>query len=244
MKWMFVFILIIGLLEQSIAASQIRMGADYFQMDDKKKNLVVFKQASLIQFQDDQNYTVDSALVDEKKIEVMTEKLKVVNGEISQHFVEQKQTQESWKTDVIENKVKIFRTYLEKDKLKTEIKEFDKPLVLVNGPYMNTFIKKNWKVLSDNKIIEFDFLVLELLKPIRFTIQKMEMKKDSVGKDLMVIKMVPNNFFIKQLVDPLYFQFSQQSQMITYFKGRTPVKIKLKNSFEPFDAEINYYKND
>lgn len=188
-------------------------------------------------------FTQNSTLVDlsEPQTPLLKESVTVKDGELIEHVMEQLQINEVWELRVVENKLhyQIFKI-VQGQKIPDD-KEIVivKPQNFINGPMIDLFVQKNWTELSTGQTLNLEFSVLEVSKPISFTLRK---KGDGLRdqKKTLVLEMKPVSFVIRYLMDPIVMEFQLETKKLVYFKGRTPAKIKDGSKFKPFDAEILY----
>lgn len=98
-------------------------------------------------------------------------------------------------------------------------------------------IKQARKALKAGKEVTFDLIV-----PSRMNLYEFRLRQDKPvtinGQEMWVVRMEPDSFLIRQLIDPLYFYFTDNGSIdLVEYKGRTAVHDAAGNSL---DARVVY----
>lgn len=200
----------------------------------------LFTQTIQVQDQANGQTLSTSEIFDAKKNVVMRERALMLGDRILSQSIEQLQIGEAYELEREEDKI-TFRTFSLADGKRKEIssrQEKAGPL-FVTGPSMKVWIRNHWDELMEGKEITLDFGVFEVERSLSFTFQKQrELELD--GKPTISVKMRPASFFLTMLVEPIFLQFDLATKQLVHFKGRTPLKEKVNNTWKNFDAEIEY----
>jgi len=84
----------------------------------------------------------------------------------------------------------------------------------------------NWVKLASGKAVELDLVVASRQETIRFRLMK-DKQATLGGKSMMVIRMEPNSWIIRKLVDPMYFYLSEEMpHRLVEYHGRSSIKTE------------------
>ena len=83
---------------------------------------------------------------------------------------------------------------------------------------------KNWAPLAAGKAVELDLVVPSRTETIRFRFKK-DRNETLDGQAMMVVRMEPNSWLIRKLVDPMFFFFSESMpHKLIEYHGRASIK--------------------
>jgi hypothetical protein len=103
------------------------------------------------------------------------------------------------------------------------------------------FITSYWDALAQGKAVSFRYLSVPRRETVGFSIAR-DSETVWEGKPAIVLKMEPSSFFIRQLVDPVFFTVEKTGQhRILRYMGRTAPKIRTGSKWGDLDAEIVYH---
>ncbi len=179
-----------------------------------------------------------AVIKDQKGDIVMTESAMFKDGVIIEQDVEQKQIQERYQLRAEDGRT-IYRTFKTKDgKEKLDSEKSEKtPPVFLTGPGFQLFLLAHQKKLLAGEKVEAQFGAFELGRSVGFDFQK---TAPTPGSDRLNIRMAPSSIFLKVIISPILLGVDTKTMRLAHYKGRTPLRNKIKNSWEPFDAEIEY----
>ena len=101
------------------------------------------------------------------------------------------------------------------------------------------YLQQHWRELQAGKEVEVRYAVLDRKETVGFKFFKIQSSPEKfVTKPEMVLKMKPSSFFIAAIVDPLYFNFSQNGADLYELIGRTLPKVKVNGKWKDIDADI------
>lgn len=98
------------------------------------------------------------------------------------------------------------------------------------------YLVGRWDQITAGKKVLVEYGIVDRRRSVEFQLFKESTKPD--GR--VVVKMVPTSFFVRTLVDPLYFEFSADGKTLHSMRGLTEPKIRVGDSFEDLEAEVVY----
>ena len=102
------------------------------------------------------------------------------------------------------------------------------PFVIDGG--FNYFIKNNWDLLSKGNVISFNFVVPALLDYYKFRISKTGETVISLKK-AMVIKLEPDNFILRSIVNPIIITYDLKTKRIITYEGISNISDEKGNNY-------------
>lgn len=139
--------------------------------------------------------------------------------------------------EVIETgKVKVVFREDKSEKIETKILSIDEPFVIDGG--LTYFFRKHWSSLSENKTIEFNFVVPSKLDYFKFRVSNNGIKNIS-GFTGMELKLEPASFILRQFVDPILITYDLQTKKILLYKGISNVN---NDNGKSYSVLIDYTK--
>ncbi len=226
---LFVFIMMTLCFSISFAAEKLTFTGEVFDLSGKEKKFTSEKYID----NDGEKQKDRTVYKDLTGQVVVEEKMETLNNKLVRYDIDQKQTNEQGWIEVKDNKVTFNH---KKPKKNNYPKTSDLPENFVVSPQIVPFIRDNWDAITSNKEIVIGLGVWHRQEIIRFTLNREKADGQNV-----VVKMNPSSFFIRALVDPIYFTFDPVTKNLLSYKGRTAPKEKKGDSFEDFDA-ITHYK--
>lgn len=173
--------------------------------------------------------------------EALREKAVIENGRIKSQTMEQLQIGERYELTIEDGKAKMksFKTGdAAGDKLDGENTE-EAGKDYVTGPGMEVFLLEKLAALEKGTSVIAKFGVFEVLRAVNFEFRKEE-KSLSGAPGALGLRMKPDSFWLKLLVDTIYFDIDRETGRLLRFRGRTPVRIRENDQWKALDAEILY----
>lgn len=139
-------------------------------------------------------------------------------------------------TLVIEGE-KVYMTYLEKlgEEKKTDTIDYKPGMLVISA--VTPYIQRNWDKLAAGEKLPFRVMAASKLDSYQFRLMKAE--GDKAGKAPeggMVVRMEPDTWLVRAMVDPLYFVLEgQPPHRVVEFRGRSSVKTD-----EGEDQDLRY----
>lgn len=100
------------------------------------------------------------------------------------------------------------------------------------GAVLMNHIRRDWEGALKGKVFTFDYLVPSRLETIGFRLQKDSETKVN-GKDVLVIRLNPDSWLIRQLVNPIYFYLEKDGKHnLLLLKGRVSFKSDDEKSLD------------
>ena len=97
----------------------------------------------------------------------------------------------------------------------------------------------NWVALASGKAVELDLVVPSRTETIRFRFKK-DRNATLDGKAMMVVRMEPNSWLIRKLVDPMFFYFTESMpHLLKEYHGRSSIKT-ADNKDQDLRMVFNY----
>lgn len=168
---------------------------------------------------------------------VMKESAVMVDGVVVEQTMEQLQIQERYELRTVDGKVqyKTFNT-ADSNKLTSDKSEKLKKDFLT-GPATDLFLKSKSADLLKGKTVTGNFGVFEVGRSVEFDFIPAKKQTPETG---LKLKMKPASFFISVFVDAMDVELEPETYRLKRFQGRTPVRLKVGNSWKPLDAIIHY----
>lgn len=179
-----------------------------------------------------------STIEDKNKVVIMTETAVYKDNKLTEQDVGQLQIGERYELRVSDGKAvfKVFKTKDGAEKLAEEKKEnLRQPFV--TGPGTDVFLKSQMAALKSGKKVKANFGIFELARSVEFQFERVERGNKSPN---FKARMTPASFWLSMLVSAIELELHPETFQIVVFRGRTPLRIKNGNSWNPMDAEIHY----
>ena len=94
----------------------------------------------------------------------------------------------------------------------------------VHSSTVTEVINRDWAQLSAGENVEFDLVVPSRLETLRFRLKK-DKTTQVGGKSVLVVRMEPDSWLIRKLVDPMYFFLSyDMPHRLLEYHGRSGIK--------------------
>jgi hypothetical protein len=103
-------------------------------------------------------------------------------------------------------------------------------------PYMLA----HWDRLMQGQEVYLRYIVIPRTQTVGFNLIKSG-KTAWKGNPAVIIKMVPSSFFIRLVVDPMYFTVEKNTRRVVKYEGRTTPKIKENGEWKDFDAVMVFH---
>lgn len=85
-------------------------------------------------------------------------------------------------------------------------------------------VRGNWEKLNEEQPVEMDLLVPSRLETVGFRLLK-DSEAELAGKPVVLVRMEPNSWLIRQIVDPLFFYFVKDSpHELLQYTGRSSIR--------------------
>lgn len=98
------------------------------------------------------------------------------------------------------------------------------------------FLTDHWTDLVNGHRVKARYLVVSRKETIGFSFIR-QSETDWHGKPVVMIRMEPSSWMIRQIVEPLYFTVEKEGQhRVLQYSGRTTPKVKSKNGWKDLDA--------
>jgi hypothetical protein len=98
-------------------------------------------------------------------------------------------------------------------------------------PYMLA----HWDELMQGKEVYLRYIVIPRTQTVGFNLVKAN-EATWKGKPTAIIKMVPSSFFVRLVVDPVFFTVEKDSHHVVKYAGRVTPKIKENGEWKDLDA--------
>lgn len=199
----------------------------------------MFTQDIEIQWQGDNDAEFVSIAKDSSGAVVLKEEATLVGGRMRRHVVYQDQVGEKYEV-VVDKDEAVFRTFKKEAngnyKLASDRKHQSEEVVF-SGPAVEVYLRDFHEELIKKKSIKMSFAVFELERPLDFKITSFGLDKE---KKTLKAQMKIDNVIFRLFLDPIDLEFDLSEKKVLFYKGRTPLRISHKGSFQPLDAEIEY----
>lgn len=159
------------------------------------------------------------------------------DGKITQGKIENKQLGNVGQVEIRDQKV--FYTLTEKSGKKKQ-SEAKAESNLVMPSTLMSFLRPQFKELLEGKTFSVKMIVLDRLDSYTFNVKKIKEISSVDGKPIVVLQMSPNSFFVRAVVDPLYFYIDKGSEEMIAFDGRSALRRMVKGKLKEFDAQVKY----
>jgi hypothetical protein len=168
------------------------------------------------------------------------------SGQFQRYSMDQKQINEIGTMEVRGNKVHY--TLQKPDGTgghKTETAEQDLKENTVCVDQMIDYLKAHWDDLKNDKDLDIRFAVVSRKEAIDFKLQKEDVLQGPNGKERLVIRLTPSNFFIRLFVNPIFLTFEMgENRRILEVRGRFPIKRRFKdNDFGDIEGVLRFDYN-
>lgn len=170
---------------------------------------------------------------------VLKEEATLVGGQMRRHIVFQEQVGEKYEVEVVKNEA-TFRTFKKENNGGYNIvsdRKHKTDQVVFSGPAVEVYLRDFHEELMKKKSIAMSFAVFELERPLDFKITSFGLDKE---KKTLKAQMKIDNVIFALFLDPIDLEFDLSEKKVLFYKGRTPLRISHKGSFQPLDAEIEY----
>ncbi len=105
-------------------------------------------------------------------------------------------------------------------------------------PYMLA----HWEALMQGKEVFLRYIVIPRTETVGFNLVKSD-EATWQGKPAVIIKMEPASFFIRLVVDPVYFTVHKETRRVVKYAGRVTPKIKENDEWKDLDAVMVFPEN-
>lgn len=140
--------------------------------------------------------------------------------------------------EIISNsKVKVFTRESYNEELESKIIDIPGDFVVDGG--LTNFFRTNWGKLLNGEIIEFYFITPAKLDYFKFRVYSMG-KINHNGVDGLKIRLEINNWFLRQLVDPVDIIYSLDNKEILSYRGISNIN---DNNGKSYKVLIDYSEN-
>jgi hypothetical protein len=124
--------------------------------------------------------------------------------------------------------------YISGTKRKTGVEPFTADTV--NNDMVNPCLVAHWNELMSGKAIKCRYIALSRAETVGIQFSKVG-ETTARGMPVIIIKMVPSNFFVAAVVNPLFFTVEKNGQhRVLDYDGRTTPKIQVGDKLKDLDA--------
>ncbi len=97
------------------------------------------------------------------------------------------------------------------------------------------YLLAHFDQLMQGEEVPLQYIVVPRTRTVGFNLVK---SGDATwqGRPAVIIKMIPSNFFIRLVVDPIYFTVDNDSRQVVKYEGRTTPKIKEDGEWKDLDG--------
>lgn len=111
------------------------------------------------------------------------------------------------------------------------------PATLV--PYLRSF---NAELLS-NKALKVRMAVLDRGRSYEFEVKKVRTEKLANSETVVVLELKATSFFVRAMVDPMYFHLDPTNFELNSFEGKTSLRLKDGSTYKDLIARTVYHYN-
>ncbi len=164
---------------------------------------------------------------------VLIEEIETINDKLNRYIITQHQIDR--RAEVIRQEDKLvfnLKSLSENTEIKSETKDVpDVPLVV--GSSIFHLVTQNWQRIAKGKDVDFSIALWARQDTIGFYLRKKSHKSG-----ILIIEMLPSNFFIRQFVDTIEIVFNTRTEQLVSYKGRTNLMIHSEQEWNEFDGFI------
>lgn len=129
---------------------------------------------------------------------------------------------------------KIVFEFISGNKRKTGVEPFTADTV--NNDMVNPCLVAHWNELMSGKAVKCRYIALSRAETVGLEFMKIG-ETTARGMPVIIVKMVPSNFIIAAIVDPLIFTVEKNGQhRVLDYDGRTTPRIKVGDKLKDLDA--------
>jgi hypothetical protein len=123
--------------------------------------------------------------------------------------------------------------YVKDDETYTEVEDLESTTVVNDNivPYLH----QHWEQLMQGGEVYLRYMVIPRTRTVGFNMIKSD-ETSWRGQPAVIIKMVPSNWFISLVVDPVYFTVLKSSREVVQYEGRVTPKLKANGEWQDLDA--------
>ncbi len=185
---------------------------------------------------EDKKVSVENHFFDLEGKEVTTEFAEIAPGEKVIMFKQiQKQLEAEGLIEVKDDKV--YFTYTKDGKTKKEEEKLKDNFVVT--PTVIPYLQKNWEQIKAGKDVDIRLGVVDRLETVGFRFKK-DREDTFDGKKVLLVRLEPSTWAIRQIVDPLTFTMSEDGSRLLQLVGRTPLKKNVNGKWKDLDALTKY----
>jgi hypothetical protein len=135
--------------------------------------------------------------------------------------------------DAWKGRGRISFRYVKNGETYTDVEDLEASTVVNDN--IVSYMLAHWDELMEGKEVYFRYIVIARTQTVGFNLVKSG-EATWKGKPAVIIKMVPSSFFVRLVVDPMYFTVEKDSHHVVKYEGRTTPKIKENGEWKDLDA--------
>lgn len=166
---------------------------------------------------------------------VVKENVSYLNGRIKKYLINHLQLKEKWLISVKNGKVHY--TVEKNGKRTTKTEDYKDNFVV--GASIMPYLQDKWADLTSGKKIKVRIGVANRQESFGFKILK-DGETTIGGAKVIIAKINPSNFIVRQLTDPIYFYIRLKDRQLVQVVGRTIPKIKEGGEWKDLDVKALY----
>jgi hypothetical protein len=141
--------------------------------------------------------------------------------------------------DAWKGKGRISFKYVKDDETYTNVEDLEASTVVNDN--IVSYMLGYWDTLMHGEEVFLRYIVIPRTQTVGFNLVKSG-ESTWRGKPAVIIKMEPASFFIRLVVDPVYFTVDKDTHHVVKYEGRVTPKIKAHGEWTDLDAVMVFPK--
>jgi hypothetical protein len=196
-----------------------------------------FIQKIHVEIENDMDRIATSTIEDASGTTVMRERALIKGGVIVEQDWDQLQEGLRYRLRIKDGEIK-YQTYkiqpgepdlLEQEKSEKQMADF------VTGPSLEVVLGSKAAAFEKGESVLLNFGVFEAGRSVQFEFKPLNKAPFTDGVKLV---MEPASFWLSLMVSDMHLDFDPEGHRLLRFKGRTPLRQKIKDKWKPIEAEI------